>query len=91
MVVVTSGDWLPTTPGRQGGGSVMLNDWKTRVARLFGVGAFICGLTGIIAGLVEREWRLAVTGWFTGGILLAVLAVLLLADAYTEIRRKHLS
>jgi len=69
----------------------MSNDWKTRVARLFGVGAFLCGLIGLVAGLVEREWRLGVTGWFMGGTLLTVLAVLLLTDAYTEIRRRHLS
>ena len=69
----------------------MSNDWKIRVARLFGVGAFLCGLVGLVAGLVEREWRLGVTGWFMGGTLLTVLAVLLLTDAYTEIRRRQLS
>ena len=67
------------------------NEWKMRLARLFGVGAFLCGLIGFIAGMVETEWRMTVTGWFTGGTLLAVLAVLPLVDAYTEIRRKHLS
>ena len=69
----------------------MSNDWKIRGARLFGVGAFLCGLVGLVAGLVEREWRLGVTGWFMGGTLLTVLAVLLLTDAYTEMRRRQLS
>ena len=67
----------------------MSNDRKILLARLVGVGAFLCGLIGLIAGLVEREWRLEVIGWFTGGILLAVLAVLLLAEVYLDIRRKQ--
>ena len=68
---------------------MLSNDRKMLLARLFGVGAFLCGLIGLIAGLVEKEWRLGVTGWFTGGTLLTVLAVLLLADIYTDVRRKN--
>ncbi len=41
----------------------------------------------MLVGLIEREWRLSVTGWFTGGILLAVLTLILLADEYLEARR----
>ena len=63
------------------------NQWKVRIARIFGAGAFLCGVIGLVAGLAEREWRLAVTGWFTGGTLLAVLAGLLLIEAYMDMRR----
>ena len=63
------------------------NQWKVRVARFFSAGAFACGVVGLVAGLAEREWRLAVTGWFTSGTLLAVLAGLLLVDAYMDMRR----
>ncbi len=61
---------------------------RNNVARLFTLGAFACGVIGLIVGIIEREWRLSVTGWFTGGILLAVLALTLLADEYAEARRK---
>ena len=60
---------------------------KIGIARVLGVGAFACGVIGLVAGMAGRDWRLAATGWFTGGTLLAMLAALLLADAYMEIRR----
>ena len=56
-------------------------------ARLLAMAAIICGIIGLIAGAVEREWRLGVTGWFTGGTLLAVLALVVLADQYFATRR----
>ncbi|MBI4199207.1 MAG: hypothetical protein HY535_01865 [Chloroflexi bacterium] len=62
-------------------------DTRVRIARLFGAVAILCGVIGLFVGLIEREWRLGVTGWFTGGTLLAVLALLLLADTYVEMRR----
>ena len=65
-------------------------DWQTRIARLFGMGAFLCGVVGLIVGIIGRGWRLGVTGWFTGGALLAILAILLLADAYVELRRQQI-
>jgi hypothetical protein len=52
------------------------------------VGAFVCGLVGLVIGIVDREWKLGVTGWFTGGTLLAVLAIVVLADHYFESRRQ---
>lgn len=62
--------------------------WRTGLARVFMLGAFACGVIGLIVGLVDRVWELGVVGWFTGGILLAVLALALLADDYIESRRK---
>ena len=67
----------------------MSSQMKIRVARLFGVSAFACGAIGLIVGLIARTWRLGVTGWFTGGTLLALLAVALLADAYVETRNRQ--
>jgi len=68
---------------------MLSSERKIQIARLFGAGGFACGLIGLAAGLLEHEWRLAVTGWFTGGTLLAVLAALLLADVYVEFRRSQ--
>ncbi len=57
------------------------------LARLFAVGAFVCGVIGLVAALAEREWRLGGTGWFGGGTLLAALALVILADEYVAARR----
>jgi hypothetical protein len=46
-----------------------------------------CGVIGLIIGIADRSWKLGVTGWFTGGTLLAVLTLVVLADEYFE-RRK---
>ena len=62
---------------------------RIMLARLLILGAFACGLVGLIAGLIEREWRLAVTGWFTGGILLAALALAVFVEQYFEERRRR--
>ncbi len=63
-------------------------DWRLLLVRLLMVGAFVCGLVGLVIGIVDREWKLGVTGWFTGGTLLAVLAIVVLADHYFESRRQ---
>lgn len=59
------------------------------LSRLMMLGALACGVIGLIAGLSDRQWKLGVTGWFTGGILLAVLALVVLADQYFATRRKN--
>ena len=64
---------------------------ETRIlfARLIMLGALACGVLGLVAGLVDREWKLGVAGWFTGGTLLAVLALVGLADEYFTSRRQE--
>ena len=52
----------------------------TLVSRILGVLALACGLIGLIAGLSDHTWKLGVTGWFQGGILLAILAVASVLD-----------
>ena len=59
------------------------------LARLMMLAAFACGIVGLVIGLIERSWRLGVTGWFTGGTLLAVLAIVVLADEYFESRKRQ--
>jgi hypothetical protein len=58
------------------------------LARLFMLGAIACGVLGLIVGLIDRAWKLGVTGWFTGGTLLAVLALVVLADEYLATRQR---
>lgn len=57
------------------------------LARIFAGTAFLCGTIGLVAAIAEREWRLAGTGWFGGGTLLAALALVILADKYVAARR----
>ena len=63
-------------------------EWRLLLARVMMIGAFACGILGLVIGIVEREWRLGVTGWFTGGTLLAVLAIAVLAEHYFVSRRQ---
>ena len=58
----------------------------TLVSRVLGVLALACGLIGLIAGLSDHTWKLGVTGWFQGGILLAILAVAAVLEARLRLK-----
>ena len=60
---------------------------RIELARLLALAGVACGVIGLIIGLVDRQWKLGETGWFTGGTLLAVLALVVLADEYFASRR----
>ena len=62
--------------------------WRIWLARLLMLAAFASGIIGLVIGIDERQWRLGVTGWFTGGTLLALLGIVVLADQYFESRRE---
>jgi len=55
---------------------------RIMLARLMMLSAFACGIIGLVIGVVDRTWKLGVTGWFTGGTLLALLTLVVLADEY---------
>ena len=57
-------------------------EMRIALARLFMLGGLASGVIGLAAGLIDKTWKLGPTGWFTGGILLAVLALVALADEY---------
>ena len=57
------------------------------LARLMIIGAMSCGIIGLTIGLIDRTWKLGVTGWFTGGTLLAVIAIAVLVDEAIAHRR----
>ena len=50
------------------------------IARAFAGLAFLCGVLGLLAGILERTWELGAVGWFAGGSLLALLSVYALLD-----------
>ena len=59
-----------------------LAEWRIHLARLLMLLAVVCGLIGLVIGIDERQWKLGVIGWLTGGTLLAVLSIVVLADQY---------
>jgi hypothetical protein len=60
----------------------MLNtDQETMAARLMLAGALICGIIGLVAGMADYTWKLGSVGWFTGGGLVAIIALAMLVDA----------
>ena len=64
----------------------MMDNPRILLARLFMLGALACGVVGLVAGLTDHSWQLGVTGWFTGGTLLAVLSLVVLGDEYLATR-----
>lgn len=66
-----------------------MKEWRLIFAKLLTLGAIACGVVGLIIGVVDREWKLGVTGWFSGGTLLAILSIVALADEYFESRRRN--
>ena len=64
---------------------------RIALARLLMLAAIACGVVGLVVGVIDREWKLAVTGWFTGGTLVAVLSLVVLADEYFVSRGRQSS
>ena len=59
---------------------------QTLAARLMIIGALVCGIVGLVIGVIDRSWKLGVTGWFSGGTLLAAIAIAILVDEYLVYR-----
>ena len=62
--------------------------WRTWLARLFGLACIALGIIALIVGFTDSIWKLGVVGWFTGGTLLGVVALVLMLDEYAEFRRR---
>ena len=59
-----------------------MDNMRIMLARLFMLVALIAGVLGIIVGLTDRVWKYGAVGYFTGGTLLAILSLVILADEY---------
>lgn len=53
---------------------------RTSIARIAAALGFLCGLLGLLAGLLDRTWKLGTIGWFRGGTLLLLLALYVILD-----------
>ena len=63
--------------------------WRTWLARAFALGCVALGIIGLIVGFSDKIWQLGTVGWFTGGTLLGVVAMILLLDDYISYRRRN--
>ncbi len=62
---------------------------RNAIARIAAALGFVCGGIGLLAGLTDHLWKLGPTGWFTGGGLLTLIALVVLVDgglAYEKAR-----
>lgn len=66
---------------------MQVGEKRTIVARVGGALGFVCGVIGLLAGLMDYTWKLGPLGWFTGGTLLTLFALLVLVDAAIAFRR----
>jgi len=53
------------------------------IVRIAGALGLICGVIGLLAGLTGHAWKLWPMGWFAGGGLLVLLALLVLVEGAT--------
>lgn len=63
--------------------------WRIWTARLFALACLGLGIIGLIVGFDDKTWKLGVVGWFTGGILLGVVALILMLDGYAARQRSR--
>ena len=54
---------------------------KVMLARLGAAIGALCGVIGFFGGLAELPWRLGATGWFSGGLLMALVSLVVLVDS----------
>ena len=66
-----------------------MDQWRIWLARLFGLACIALGIIGLVVGFTELTWKLGTVGWFTGGTLLGVVALMLMIDQYLELRRRQ--
>lgn len=64
---------------------------RTLAARIGAALGFVCGLIGLLAGLTDHMWKLGPVGWFTGGALLTLIALSLLADGAIAFQKSRIA
>lgn len=63
---------------------------RTTGARIAAGLGFLCGVIGLLGGLTGHAYKLGPLGWFTGGTLLALLAVYALVDGAIAFQKTQL-
>ena len=63
---------------------------RMMAARVGAAIGFVCGTLGLLAGLMDRTWKLWPSGWFLGGSVVTLVALFLLLDgAIASQKAKH--
>ena len=65
----------------------MQGDCMRSIVRIAGALGLLCGIIGLLAGLTGHAWKLDPMGWFAGGGLLALLALLVLVEGATVCKK----
>ncbi len=64
---------------------------RRMTARIGTALGFICGTLGLLAGLTKHTWKLGLSGWFEGGILVTLIALFLLLDGTFAFQRDRMA
>ena len=64
-----------------------MEKWRIWTARLFAMGCIALGIIGLIVGFSDSTWKLGAVGYFTGGTLLGVVALIFMVDEFMDQRR----
>ena len=64
-----------------------MESWRIILARVSMLGCLVLGVIGLIVGAADVEWKLGVVGYFTGGILLGVVAIVIILDDFAMRQR----
>ena len=66
-----------------------MDQWRIWLGRLGALGALACGIIGLIVGFDSgTTWKLGTSGWFTGGTVAALLAIIMYLDEAVTARNK---
>ena len=66
----------------------MKAEWRIWLGRLGALGALFCGVVGLLVGFDGSNWKLGVSGWFTGGTVAALLAIIMYLDDAAAARNR---
>ena len=64
-----------------------MDSWRIMGARLFMLGCLALGVIGVIVAFADKTWKLGTVGWFTGGTLLGVVAIIIILDDFAQRQR----
>ena len=64
-----------------------MDSWRIMAARLFMLACLALGIIGLITGFADKTFKLGAVGWFTGGTLLGVVAIIIILDDFAQRQR----
>ena len=66
-----------------------MDQWMIWLGRLGALGALVCVILGLIVGLSDDlTWELGAQGWFAGGAVAALLAIVMYLEDAAAARKQ---